>query len=843
MLQKNKLSKFIASLLIAVLLCVTVTGCGEEQVPQGDPTVSSIAVTTAPTRKNYTVGEAFNTAGMVITATLSDGATKAVTDYLYSPSGALGKSDTEITITYEGKTARQAITVEDKVLTGIAVTTPPIKTSYTEGQAFDRAGMVITASFNSGESLAINDYIVTPSSALTKDITAVTITYMGKTTTQNITVVAKDVLSIAITTPPKTTYVVGQKFSASGMVVTATFSDSTSAAIIGYTLSNTEVLTQIGTTTITITYKGKTAEIEINVIAKALSSIMVTTPPLKTFYFVGETFDKTGMTVIEVYNDGSTVELSEFDVDKKDALTINDTTITVSASGMTVTITITISKVINSIEVTTPPQKTEYFEKEIFDPSGMVISGIYNDGEKVVIDDYVVSPNGALAVTDKTITIDYHGKATTQAINVVAIKVESIAITKAPIKAQYVEGQKFDPMGMIITATFNNKSTAVIPEASEGVIGYTFSPDGLLTKEDKVITITFDEASAQLPIIVKGGFSVEAESSKIISSTYEIKNDSATASGGGYVGELKVGDKIYFDFTASAAGTATVSLRAASAYMLPDKMENWMPTEMGETQLNQVANIYVNGVAVIVGDEVIMEGGKSADGKGDINLWCNWSEMYFDNVAVIVGSNTFVLEFKASGIFNHWGNELTGNIDGAKVLFDGDVIGEPIIPAYSAANSEKITADPLINLEAEATNNGKPDGNIEEQPTASGGKALGSIGEGKSVRFQISLEEEVFVNLELIAACAWWTAESSGNTNMEDLSRFIAIYINGQIVDLSGVSLSCKDGNDWVNWASIVIKGVKLHKGNNSVVIKRIGASCPNLDVLRIHSGQAAPTV
>lgn len=79
------------------------------------PALSSIAVTTAPTKTSYSAGEAFNATGMVVTATYSDGSSKAVTGYTFAPVGALAAANTAVTITYsEGgvtKTATQAITV------------------------------------------------------------------------------------------------------------------------------------------------------------------------------------------------------------------------------------------------------------------------------------------------------------------------------------------------------------------------------------------------------------------------------------------------------------------------------------------------------------------------------------------------------------------------------------------------------------------------------------------------------------------------------------------------------------------------------------------------------------
>lgn len=60
------------------------------------PTLSSVAVTTAPTKTEYVVGETLDTTGMVVTATYSDGTSAAVTGY---------------TVSYEGMTASFEITV------------------------------------------------------------------------------------------------------------------------------------------------------------------------------------------------------------------------------------------------------------------------------------------------------------------------------------------------------------------------------------------------------------------------------------------------------------------------------------------------------------------------------------------------------------------------------------------------------------------------------------------------------------------------------------------------------------------------------------------------------------
>lgn len=75
----------------------------------------SISVETAPTKTSYTEGETFDTTGMTVIATYSDGSTQEITDYEISPSEALTTSDTYVTISYteNGVTATttQEITV------------------------------------------------------------------------------------------------------------------------------------------------------------------------------------------------------------------------------------------------------------------------------------------------------------------------------------------------------------------------------------------------------------------------------------------------------------------------------------------------------------------------------------------------------------------------------------------------------------------------------------------------------------------------------------------------------------------------------------------------------------
>ena len=159
------------------------------------PDLVSIAITNPPDKTVYKLNEYFDRTGMIVTATFADGKSRIVSGYTVSPNGALGKTDTTITITYTRKgitkTATQEITVV--YLTSIVVSHPPTYTEYYEGNSFNKAGMVITAIYsnNNTKVLADTDYTVTPEVLMMK-MTSVTISYtedgVTATTTQAVKV-------------------------------------------------------------------------------------------------------------------------------------------------------------------------------------------------------------------------------------------------------------------------------------------------------------------------------------------------------------------------------------------------------------------------------------------------------------------------------------------------------------------------------------------------------------------------------------------------------------------------------------------------------------------------------
>jgi len=143
--------------------------------------------------------------------------------------------------------------------------------------------------------------------------------------------------------PAKTQYFVGQKFDPTGMVVTATYSDETTEAVTEFTYEPAGELT-VSDTVITITYEGMTTTQKIRVSEKEITSVEVTSQPTKTEYVAGEKFDATGLKVTAHYNDGSSVETTDYTVKPVRALNENDRNVFVTCGETTLEIPVTVAE-------------------------------------------------------------------------------------------------------------------------------------------------------------------------------------------------------------------------------------------------------------------------------------------------------------------------------------------------------------------------------------------------------------------------------------------------------------------------------------------------------------------
>ena len=159
----------------------------------------------------------------------------------------------------------------------LTIATPPNKTVYKSGETFDPTGMVVVANYGEGLMANVTGYTVSPS-VLTDGVSEVVITYTEGRITKTATVavtVKKVLVSIAITTQPaKTVYQYQESLDPTGMVVTATFSDGSTAAVLDYTYPTTNFST-LGRQVMKLeyTYEGvtKSTDLVVTVQGKTIS--------------------------------------------------------------------------------------------------------------------------------------------------------------------------------------------------------------------------------------------------------------------------------------------------------------------------------------------------------------------------------------------------------------------------------------------------------------------------------------------------------------------------------------------------------------------------------------------
>ncbi len=256
-------------------------------VKPSTPELESIEITTPPSKTSYYVGENFDKTGMVVKAKYSDETLKEITDYTIKNGTNLVENQSSITIEYQGKTITQEIEVKakepEKAITSINVKAKPTKTEYIQNkEELDLTGGIIEAIYNDGSKTNVpmnsSDVIVSGFNNKVLGKNTITVEYEKKTAQFDIEIkaeeqkpsVEKTITAISIKTKPaKTEYIQNkEQLDLTGGSIEVTYSDGSKTEIS--MLSNDVTISGfdnkvLGKNTITITYKEKTAQFDIEI--------------------------------------------------------------------------------------------------------------------------------------------------------------------------------------------------------------------------------------------------------------------------------------------------------------------------------------------------------------------------------------------------------------------------------------------------------------------------------------------------------------------------------------------------------------------------------------------------
>ena len=242
--------------------------------------------------------------------------------------------------------------------------------------------------------------------------------------------------------------------------------------------------------------------------AKVLVSIRIAAEPTKKNYFVGDEFDPAGLQVKAVYTTGEEdLAATDYQLSGFDSATAGEKTVTVTFEAQTASFKVTVAEVVlESIRIAANPTKASYYQGEEFDPAGIEVKAVFNNGSEqaVAAADLAFSGFDGNNPGEQTITVTYQEKTATFKVNVVAQN--GIEITAAPTKVRYGVGEEFDATGLKVSRTFADGGKKELGEGEFTVGGFDSTTAG-----EKTLTVTAGTYTADFTVKVYNNDWTDAE--------------------------------------------------------------------------------------------------------------------------------------------------------------------------------------------------------------------------------------------------------------------------------------------------------------------------------------------
>lgn len=315
--------------------------------------------------------------------------------------------------------------------------------------------------------------------------------------------------------PLKTTYIEGEDFDPTGMILTIYYNNGEYKIIsfdgnedrYGLTIGDKDNPTENMSTKqtympITYTENGETvkARVKINIVERHLTSLKITKAPDTVVYAAGENFKTTGMEVTAYFDEGvkdhepAAVILSTNDYELSNNKRLNDSTEyfvvkadTIDDSNREMLGYVRIKKntlTSNNTDLSVGVSGTFTYKKNATKTE--TVKG-------TIVGNYLIK----VSYTNRGVTkYDY------QPIVVNKKKLTGIQIEQMPYKVDYLTGQSFDPSGLILKATYTDGTSEYIYGKTDVRNGYTIiDPNNLQSSRSFVVAeYTEDNITKQVEI-------------------------------------------------------------------------------------------------------------------------------------------------------------------------------------------------------------------------------------------------------------------------------------------------------------------------------------------------------
>lgn len=282
-------------------------------------TVTRLEADSSAMKHSYLEGEPLDLSGLEVTAVYDSGETERLGADLYVVTGfdSSRPGDTSLAVQYGGRRVEIPVTVLQLRITSTEVVFPPVRTEYHLEDTFDPAGFEVTAVYNRGFSSAplepsqyrleiagnpAEGYVF--SSAGTHTVTLTPLQAGSASVSFPVTVAPARLSGLEIgRLPEKTRYFTGERFDPTGMTVYARYGSERVRLSPGeFTVSELDTR-EPGRKSLTVTHKNLKTTLALEVARPQAVGLEIVSYP-KTTYTVGERFDRTGLEVARVYDNG-----------------------------------------------------------------------------------------------------------------------------------------------------------------------------------------------------------------------------------------------------------------------------------------------------------------------------------------------------------------------------------------------------------------------------------------------------------------------------------------------------------------------------------------------------------
>lgn len=218
-----------------------------------------------------------------------------------------------------------------------------------------------------------------------------------------------------------------------------------------------------------------------------LQEVSITKPPIKTVYKSGESFDPTGLVLTANYGYGLTSDVTGYTVSPS-VLTDGVTEVTIAYTEnrvtKTISIPVTVEKVLASIVVAVPPDKTTYQYLESFDTAGMMVDAVFSDGSRAAVICYSYPSTSFTTLGKQEVSLTYTYEGITKSVSLevtvnaiqVPVPVQNGALTYTG-GVQIPSWSGYDAAKMTLSGVTNGTDAGEYTAKFTLVYGYAF-PNG-----------------------------------------------------------------------------------------------------------------------------------------------------------------------------------------------------------------------------------------------------------------------------------------------------------------------------------------------------------------------------